>query len=84
MKNVAKVIMIMHYTPLKAYNNLYVLKDTILLADILADYRIKNYNTYGLDLIYCISSPGYTNRAMLYNTKADIKLITNVNILLIF
>ena len=58
--------------------------DTILLADIFAHYRIKNYNTYGLDPISCISSPGYANRAMIYTTKAEIRLITNVNILLIF
>ena len=59
MKNVAKVILIytfkkFKYKNLRAYNNLYVLTDTILLADIFAHYRIKNYNTYGLDPISCI------------------------------
>ena len=58
--------------------------DVVLLANILADYRIKNYNTYDLDPICCISSPGYANRAMLYTTKAEIKLITDLNILLLF
>ena len=36
-----------------------------------------------MDPIYCISSPGYANRAMLKYTKAEIKLITDVNIYLI-
>ena len=41
------------------------------------------FNTYALDPTYCISSPGYSNRAMLKITKAEIKLITDVNIYLI-
>ena len=69
---------------LKAYNDLYVLTDVVLLANILEDYTIKNYNTYNQDPIYCISSPGYANKAMLFITKAEIRLITNTNILLIF
>ena len=35
-------------------------------------------------LFLVLSSPGYANRAMIYTTKAEIRLITNVNILLIF
>ena len=57
--------------------------DVLLLADVFADYRRRSYKTYGLDPIYCISSPGYANRAMLNYTNAEIKLITDVNIYLI-
>ena len=39
------------------------------------------YNIYGLDPLYCISTPGFTNRAMLKMTSIEIRLITNVNIL---
>ena len=65
------------------YNNLYVVTDVLFLGDIFADYRLKLFNTYALDPIYCISSPGYSNRAMLKITKAEIKLTTDVNIYLI-
>ena len=41
------------------------------------------FHTYALDPIYCISSLGYSNKAMLKITKAEIKLITDVNIYLI-
>ena len=68
---------------LGVYNNLYIVTDVLLLGDIFADYRIKSINTYGLDPIYCISSPGYSNRAMLKITQTEDRLITDVNIYLI-
>ena len=68
---------------LGVYNNLYLVTDVLLLGDIFADYRIKLFNTYGLNPIYCISSPGYSNRAMLKITQAEARLITDVNIYLI-
>lgn len=47
----------------------------LLLADIFADYGKRSYETYQLDPIYCVSSPGFSNRAMLKCTSAEIKLI---------
>ena len=47
------------------YNNLYIKTDVLLLADIFADYGKRSYETYQLDPIYCVSSPGFSNRAML-------------------
>lgn len=57
--------------------------DLLLLADIFVNYRKGSHKTYGLDPIYCISSPGYTNRAMLKYTNVEIKLVTDINIYLI-
>ena len=37
------------------------------------------HNIYGLDSLYCISAPGFSNRAMLKMTNVEIKLITNVD-----
>ena len=37
------------------------------------------YNIYGLDPLYCIFAPGFSNRAMLKMTNVEIKLITNVD-----
>ena len=36
------------------------------------------YKIYGLDLLYCISPPGFSNRAMLKMANVKIKLITNI------
>ena len=37
------------------------------------------YQIYGLDPLYCISTPGFTNRAMLKMTSVEIKLMTDLN-----
>ena len=37
------------------------------------------YQVYGLDPLYCISTPGFTNRAMLKMTSVEIKLMTDLN-----
>ena len=38
------------------------------------------YQIYGLDLFDCISTPDFTNRAMLKMTSIEINLITDLNI----
>ena len=38
------------------------------------------YKIYGLDPLYCISAPGFSNRAMLKMTNIEIKLITNTDV----
>ena len=62
------------------YNDLYVITDVLLLlADVFTSYRKKMYEIYGLDPLYCIFAPGFSNRAMLKTTNAEIRLITNVD-----
>ena len=68
---------------IKDYNNLYVKTDVLLLADVYASYRKNSHNSFGLDPLYCISAPGFSNRAMLKMTNTEIKLITDSNIHLI-
>ena len=46
-------------------------------------YRKKMYEIYVLDPLYCISAPGFSNRAMLKMTTIAIKLITTVDMHLI-
>ena len=41
------------------------------------------YEIYGLDPFYCISAPGFSNRAMLKMTNIEIKFITSVDMHLI-
>ena len=51
----------------------------LLLADVFSAYRKKLHQIYGLDPPYCISTPGFTNRAMLRTTSVEIKLMTDLN-----
>ena len=41
------------------------------------------YEIYVLDPLYCISAPGFSNRAMLKMTNIDVKLIASVDMHLI-
>ena len=45
-----------------------------LLANVFASDE-----SFGLDPLYCVSAPGFSNRAMLKMTNAEIKLITDIN-----
>ena len=65
---------------IKDYNNLYVKTDVLLLADAYASFRKNSHISFGLDPLYCISAPGFSNRAMLKMTNIEIKLITDSNI----
>ena len=61
------------------YNDLYIKTDVLLLADVLTSCRKKMYKIYGLDLLYCISAPGFSNTAMLKITNTKVKIITNID-----
>ena len=65
------------------YNDLYVKTDVSLLGDAFIAYIKKMYEIYGLDPLYCISAPGFSNREMLKLTNIEIKLITSVHMHLI-
>ena len=65
------------------YSDLYVKTDVLLLADVFTSYRKNMHEIYGLDPLYCISAPGFSNRAMLKITNIEIKLITSVDMHLI-
>ena len=55
------------------YNDLHLITDLILLADVFIAYRKKMYNVYGLD-------PDFTNWAILKMKRIEIRLIANLNI----
>ena len=57
-----------------------MLRMMLLLADVFTAYRKKIHQIYGLDPLYCISTPGFSNRAMLKMTSVEIKLMTDLNI----
>lgn len=58
---------------MKKYNDLYVTTDLFLLSDIFVDYRKRSYNLKGVDQIYSVSLPGFSNRAMLKYTESEIE-----------
>ena len=68
---------------IKDYNNLFVKTDVLLLADAYAIYRKNSHDSFGLDSLYCISAPRFSNREMLKTTNIEIKLINDSNIHLI-
>ena len=65
------------------YNDLYVKTGVLLSVDVFIACRNKMYKIYGLDPLYCIYAPGFSNRAVLKITDAEIKLITNIDMHLI-
>ena len=72
--NVKKLLIIMIY-PLKQMYYYWVM--CLLLIEK------KLYEIYGLDPLYCISAPGFSNRAMLKMINIEIMLITSVDMHLI-
>ena len=68
------------YEEISDYNDLYVKPDVSLLSDVFIVYRKKMYQIYSLDLLYRISSPGFSNRAMLKMTSFEIILVTDLNV----
>ena len=64
------------------YNDLYVQRDTLLLADVFENFRNKCIKIYQLDLAHFLSAPGLAWQACLKKTKVEIKLLTNTDMLL--
>ena len=53
------------------------------MADVFANYRKNSNKSFGIDRLYCISSPGFSDRAMLKMTGIEIHLMTDLNMSLI-
>jgi uncharacterized protein YeeX (DUF496 family) len=62
------------------YHNLYLLCDTLQLADVFESFRNVAIENYGLDPVYYYSTPNYAWDAMLRNTRCvDNKWVFNLN-----
>ena len=66
------------------YHDLYVQSDTLLLTDVFEAFRKTCVNIYELDPAYFVSLPGYAWTAMLKLTKAELELLTDKDMLLMF
>ena len=57
------------------YHDLYVLTDTLLLADFYEKFRDKCIEMYGLDPSHFLSSPGLAWQACLKKNKCSFRII---------
>ena len=64
------------------YHNLYVQTDTLLLADIFENFRNMCLNTYELDPVYFVSSPGLAWQACLKKAGVKVELLTDYDMVL--
>lgn len=64
------------------YSELYLKTDVLLLADVFENFRNTCYDIYKLDPSHYYTSPSLSFDAMLKHTDVEIKLITDVEMLL--
>ena len=64
------------------YHDLYVQSDTLLLADLLENFRNMCFEIYQLDPPKFLSAPGLAWQAALKKTKVKFDLLTDIDMLL--
>ena len=64
------------------YHDLYVQRDTLLLADVFENFRDKCIEIYGLDPAHFLSAPRLAWQACLKKTKVKLELLTDIDMLL--
>ena len=64
------------------YNDLYVQSDTLLLADVLENFRDMCIKEYELDPAHFVSLPGLAWQACLEKTNIELELLTDYDMLL--
>ena len=64
------------------YHGLYVQSDTLLLADVLKNFRNKCIEIYELDPAHFLSAPGLAWQACLKKTRVELELLTDIDMLL--
>ena len=64
------------------YNDLYVQCDTLLLADVFENFKDKCIKIYRLDPAYFLTAPGLAWQACLKETRVELELLTDIDMLL--
>ena len=64
------------------YHDLYVQSDTLLLADVFENFRNKCIEIYELNPAHFLSAPGLAWEACLKNTGVRLKLLIDIDMLL--
>ena len=65
------------------YANLYMKTDVLLLVDVFENFREQCLKAYGLDPAHYYTTPGLTWDAMLKYTKIKLKLLTDIDKLML-
>lgn len=64
------------------YSDLYLWTDIVVLADVFETFRDTCLNSYQLDPVYYYTSPGLFWESMLKQTKVELELLTDYNMIL--
>ena len=64
------------------YHDLYIQSDTLLLADVLGNFRDKCIEIYELGPAHFLSAPGLTWQVCLKKTKVKLELLIDIDMLL--
>ena len=64
------------------YPDLYVQSDTLLLADVLENFRNKCIKIYVLDPAHFLSAPGLAWQTCLKKTRVRLELLIDIDMLL--
>ena len=64
------------------YHDLYVQRDTLLLADVFENFRNKCIEIYEFDPAHFLSAPGLAWQSCLKKTGVRLKLLTDIDMLL--
>ena len=64
------------------YHNLYVQKNTLLLADVFENFKNKCIEIYKLDPAHFFSAPGLAWQACLKKTAVELELLNDIDMLL--
>ena len=67
---------------LGGYHDLYVQSDTLLLAEVLENFRNKCIEIYELDPAHFLSAPGLAWQAFFKKTEIKLELLTDIDMLL--
>ena len=59
-----------------AYNDLYIMQDVHLLADVIREFREMSLSYFGLEPLHSYTLPGLAFQAALKYTKVELELIS--------
>ena len=68
----------------KTYHDLYLKSDVLLLADVFENFRKTCLKHYKLDPCYYYTAPGLAWDACLKETKQDLELLKDYDMLMMF
>jgi DNA polymerase type B, organellar and viral len=68
---------------MKDYQNLYVMTDVLLLADVFEEFRRMSMSYYKLDPAHYYTTPGLTFQACLKHTGVTLELYSDIDMLLL-